>query len=82
MTSFKILDVFDESGSPLYVENYRPISLLCIAGKIFEKIMGAYQLVHVGCFGCHSVYHTIWYIVIDIMLIYVSSNLLKFTCIV
>ena len=28
-----------KSGSPLYVENYRPISLLCIAGKILEKLV-------------------------------------------
>ena len=45
----------------------------CIAGKILEKIMGAYQLV----LAALVVYHTIWYMVIDIMLIKfcVSSNL-------
>ena len=28
-----------KSGSPLYVEDYRPISRLCIAGKILEKLV-------------------------------------------
>ena len=28
-----------KSGNPLQVENYRPISLLCIIGKVLEKLV-------------------------------------------
>ena len=28
-----------KSGNPLHVENYRPISLLCIIGKVLEKLV-------------------------------------------
>ena len=28
-----------KSGNPLHVENYRPISLLCIVGKVVEKLV-------------------------------------------